>query len=128
VSNVARYGLRTLVATAILFTFALYLGCGSKEKTETPAAQEKTTQSPQTTGDTQAQTPQTPTETVDWTAYDNPKPGICPVCGMKLHPDYMEVTLIGEKKYACCSSHCASMLAANPDKYLTAGASPGESH
>ena len=124
-SAIVRHGLRAVFASAVLLGLALYAGCGSKEKTETPATQETTNPSTQNMGDTEAQKP---SETVDWAKYDNPKPGICPVCGMNLNPDYVEVASIGEKEYACCSSHCVTMLTENPAKYLTEGAPSEGTH
>ena len=115
-NTIARYGLRILLASFLVAAFALYLGCGSKETAETPAPQE------------QAATPKAQPEAVDWTAYANPKAGICPACNMELHADHVEVASIAEKNYACCSSNCAAMLAENPDKYLTAEPSGEESH
>jgi YHS domain-containing protein len=108
-NTIARYGLRILLVSLLVAAFALVLGCGSKETAETPA-------------------PQAQPEAVDWTAYANPKAGVCPVCSMELHADHVEVASIGEKQYACCSSSCATMLAENPDKYLTAEPSGEESH
>lgn len=120
---IARYGLRIFVATAVLLAVALYLGCGSKETAETPAKQETAT--PSTPSSDAAQTQPA---TVDWTAYANPKPGVCPGCSMTLDPATFVVATIGEKQYACCSSYCVTMITENPEKYLNPEASGEESH
>jgi hypothetical protein len=117
---ISRYALRILLASAVLFVFALFIGCGSKETAETPKTE--------TAGEMQTPAPGTETAAVDWSAYANPKPGICPGCNMALDPNTMEVAMIGDKQVACCSSHCATMVAENPDKYLKAEASGEESH
>lgn len=140
------YGTRLLGVIMIVIMSAVYLGCGSKEKTESPAekaakvtessqsayGEQKSpdTQVPQGTQEPQATTEsQTTQETADWTtAYDNPKPGIDPVCGMTLEREYVEVATIGDKKYACCSAGCVEMLTANPDKYLNGDASTESPH
>jgi YHS domain-containing protein len=119
------HGARVLGAIAIVMMAAIYLGCGSKEKAESPA--EKTEKAATTTESSQPQATsetQTAPDTEDWAAaYDNPKKGIDPVCGMTLEREYVEVATIGDKKYALCSVGCAEMLKADPDKYLKADAS-----
>ncbi len=121
---------RLLAVVTIVMMSAVYLGCGSKEKAESPA--EKTEKAATTTEAAQPQTTsetQTAPETEDWAAaYDNPKKGIDPVCGMTLEREYIEVATIGDKKYALCSVGCAEMLKADPDKYLKADASTERPH
>ena len=137
---------RLLGVLMIVLMSAVYLGCGSKEKTESPAEKAAaTTESAQPADDAQkAQEPyatepvpgsqpaaesQTAPAADDWAAaYDNPKKGIDPVCGMTLEREYVEVAMIGDKKYGCCSVGCVEMLKANPDKYLKADASTETPH
>ncbi len=136
---------RLLGVLMIVMTSAPYLGCGSKEKAESPAEKAATTEStqpayggqktgqPQATEQTQGSQPAAESQpaqgTDDWAAaYDNPKKGIDPVCGMTLEREYVEVAVIGDKKYACCSVGCAEMLKANPDKYLKGDASTEMPH
>lgn len=111
---------RLLGVLMIVMLSAVVLGCGSKEKAESPAEKAATTtESSQPAAESQ---PAQPND--DWAAaYDNPKKGIDPVCGMTLERDYIEVATIGDKKYACCSMGCVEMLKADPDKYLKANAS-----
>lgn len=140
------YGTRLLCVVMIVLMSAVYFGCGSKEKAESPAEKEakatessqsaygeqksQDTQVPQGTQESQAtEESQSTQETVDWTAaYDNPKPGIDPVCGMTVEREYVEVATIGDKKYACCSAGCVAMLTANPDKFLKGDASTESPH
>lgn len=119
---------RLLAVVTIVMMSAVYLGCGSKEKAESPAEKSEkaatTTESSQPAAESQA-----PQEAEDWAAaYDNPKKGIDPVCGMTLEREYVEVATIGDKKYACCSAGCVEMLTANPDKYLNGDASTESPH
>ena len=65
---------------------------------------------------------------VDLASFDNPEEGICPVCKMNVEAAYVEVATVGDKKYACCSARCVSMLQDAPDKYLTADATGHEGH
>jgi len=140
------YGTRLLGVVMVVLMSAVYLGCGSKEKADSPAEKAATTtessqsaygeqksqdtQVPEGTQEPQAtEQSQTTQETADWTAaYDNPKPGIDPVCGMTLEREYVEVATIGDKKYACCSAGCVAMLTANPEKYLKVDASTESPH
>jgi YHS domain-containing protein len=132
-----KYETRILAALAIVLAVAVLAGCGSKEKatpsTETSGspATEKATASTESQGAYSEQKTEAAPETqqaVDWSAYSNPKAGVCPVCQMNLEPAYVEVATIAEKKYACCSSRCVAMLSQNPDQYLSAAASAEESH
>jgi YHS domain-containing protein len=123
---IARYGLRIFLATVVLLAFALYLGCGSKETAETPAKQETAAETTTPSTPAPQDTMQTQPAEVDWSAYANPKPGVCPGCNMTLDPASFEVATIGEKQYACCSAHCATLLAENPEKYLAPEASGEE--
>jgi YHS domain-containing protein len=126
---------------------AVSLGCGTKKKAETPATEEaaksaessqsaygeQKSEEPQATPGTEETQPaeesQSTQETTDWTAaYDNPKPGIDPVCGMTVEREYVEVATIGDKKYACCSAGCVAMLTADPDKYLKGDAATESPH
>ena len=118
-------GVNTVIAFVVVAALAVMVGCGSKEKAETPAT-EKATTSTESQGAYSEQKTETSQETqqaVDWSAYSNPKAGVCPVCQMNLEPAYIEVATIAEKKYACCSSRCVAMLSENPDQYLSAAAS-----
>ena len=124
-----KLGTRILAAVVMVLALAALAGCGSKEKAETPAT-EKASTSTESQGaysERKTETSQETQQAVDWSAYSNPKAGVCPVCQMNLEPAYVEVATIAEKKYACCSSRCVAMLSENPDQYLSAAAS-AESH
>jgi len=60
-----------------------------------------------------------------WESYSNPAAGQCPVCEMKLEPAHVQVAEISGKKYACCSTNCATKLTENPAKFLSAAAEAG---
>jgi YHS domain-containing protein len=122
------FGINLLAALAVIGALVFVAGCGSKQKTETQATgktaagTESGTYAEQKTGSSEAPA------AVDWSEFSNPKPGVDPVCGMSLDPAYVTEVMIADKKYACCSSRCADMLAQNPDQYLGAAASTtGES-
>jgi YHS domain-containing protein len=115
-------------AVFLVAAIALVAGCGgSKEKSESTAT-EKMTATTEAHGGAGEQESQATQQAVDWSAYSNPKAGVCPVCQMNLEPAYVTEVTIAEKKYACCSSRCVNMLSENPDQYLSAAASTEESH
>ena len=115
-----------LLVVSVAVTGVL-LGCGSKETAETETTSDQ--MATQETHETQ-DAGQPATEAVDeaLAAYDNPQPGICPVCKMRVEKGYVEVASVGEHEYACCSDRCVAMLAENPDKYLTAEEEGHEGH
>lgn len=123
-NRISRYAWGILLASAVLLVFGLFAGCGSNETAETPKSE--------AAGEAHSEMHSTPagadTTAVDWSAFANPKPGICPGCGMTLDPNTMKVATVGEKQIACCSDHCATMIAENPDKYLKAEGAAEESH
>jgi hypothetical protein len=126
-------GKSVLAALVIVAAMAAYIGCASSQKADSTKKEEPATgTTPETTTDTTSQgtygqkSGQGALETAqaaDWSAYSNPKPGICPVCQMALERAYIEEVTIAEKKYACCSARCVALLSDSPDQYLTAAAS-----
>lgn len=123
-------GVNIVAALLLIVALAVMVGCGSKEKAESTATEKATTsaESQSTAGEQKTEAAPETQQAVDWSAYSNPKAGVCPVCQMNLEPAYVEVATIAEKKYACCSSRCVAMLSQNPDQYLSAAASAEESH
>jgi YHS domain-containing protein len=127
--NIRNANATLLAVLLVVAVIALAMGCGSKEKAESTAGEKAAAggEAKSSYGEQKAATSEETKTAVDWSAYSNPKAGVCPVCQMDLEPAYVTEMTIAEKKYALCSSRCATMLSENPDQYLSAAAST-ESH
>ena len=120
--NVLNRGAIVMLVLVTAVAFGVFVGCSSSETDKTETA---TTE----TQETMAEATETAAETaVDLAAYDNPKEGVCPACGMKISAEHLEVVKINDKEYACCSAGCVAMLTENPDKYLAADAAEPTGH
>jgi YHS domain-containing protein len=120
---------RFVGALVVIMVVALSASCGTKKETE-PASTEKATTSESQGGYGQMKSQASPdtAQAADWSAYSNPKAGVCPVCQMTLNPAYVEEVTIEGKKYACCSARCVATLSESPDEYLSAAASTEDTH
>ncbi len=131
-------GKSVLAALVIVAAMAVYIGCGSSQKTDPTKKEEPAsgtmrdstadTISQGTYGGRMGKGTQETAQAADWSAFSNPKPGICPVCQMALERAYVEEVTIAENKYACCSARCVALLSESPDQYLSAAASVEQSH
>lgn len=103
-----------LIALVFGAAFFVAAGCSSDKKAEGNTAQTEATKAPP--------------GNVVVADLANPKPGMDPVCGMKIDASAVTYTMDDGKTYGFCSNHCADQFKADPDKYLAMASSDEEDH
>jgi YHS domain-containing protein len=115
-----------VVVGLVALVFGGLLGCSAKEEAEPQATEEQTEEMGE--AQTDQGEPSGEAGEVEVVAFDNPEKGVCPVCHMEVEAGQIEVAMVEDKKYACCSDRCATMLTDDPDHYLTATGHEGHQH